>query len=130
MKTLLTLLFCGLVCSSCFGQNKLSSADWQSDLLFLQKTVHKDYAFLFKKIKAEDFDAEVKKFHDAIPNLQEHEIVAGFGRMVASFKYGHTDLGWTGSPIKFHIIPASLYWFNDGIYIEGVQKSYPPNPRG
>lgn len=126
MKTLLTLLFCGWICSNCFAQNQLSAADWQSDLLFLQKTVHKDYSFLFKKIKAEEFDAEVKKLHDAIPTLQVHEIVAGFGRIVASFKYGHTDLGWSASPIKYNIVPVNLYWFNDGIYVEGLQKDYSP----
>lgn len=124
MKTLLTLLFCVWTCSSCFNQNKLSTSDWQADLLFLQKTVHQDYPFLFKKITAEQFDADVKKLHDAIPNLQEHEVVAGLGRLVSSFLYGHTNLGWNNSPIKFHIIPTNLYWFNDGIYIEGVQKNY------
>lgn len=124
MKTLLTLWLCAFIMANSFGQNKLSAADWQSDLLFLQKTVHKDYPFLFKKITAEKFDAEVQKFHQAIPTLQEHEIVAGFGRMVASFQYGHTTMAWTGGPIKSRIIPVNLYWFNDGIHIEGVEKSY------
>lgn len=107
-----------------FSQPKLTATDWQADLAFLKETVHKDYPFLFKKITAVEWDAEVEKLHKAIPSLQPHEIVAGFARIVSSFKYGHTDIGWRQSPIKYHVLPMALYHFSDGIYVEGTHKDY------
>ena len=103
---------------------KLSSAEWQSDLKFLQQTVHKDYSFLFKNIKASEFDDAVDKLYKAIPSMKEHEVLAGFARIVASFKYGHTDIGWRESPVKYHVAPVSFYWFSDGVYAEGADKKY------
>jgi hypothetical protein len=98
--------------------------DWQSDLRFLQQTVHKDYPFLFKNITAAKFDEEVGKLYRAIPSMKDHEIIAGFARIVSSFKYGHTSLSMRESPVKYHVTPLNLYWFSDGIYVEGGDKKY------
>ncbi|MFZ1370200.1 MAG: tetratricopeptide repeat protein [Ferruginibacter sp.] len=105
-------------------KKELTAADWQSDLRFLQHTVHTNYSFLFKNITAARFDAEADRLFDAIPTMQDHERMAGLARMVASFKYGHTDIGWRESPVKYHVAPVSFYWFSDGIYAEGTQKNY------
>lgn len=124
MKKTALLLLAFVIVNGIFAQSTLTSADWQSDLRFLQETVHKDYPFLFKKITAEKFDASVDKLYQEIPKLQPHEIVAGFGRIVSSFEYGHTDIGWEQAPVKYHVLPLNLYWFSDGVYIEGAHKDY------
>ena len=124
MKKIFTLLPALLIISQLFTQNSLTSADWQADLDFLKKAVHDDYPFLFKKITAAEWDAEVDKLYKAIPTMQQHEIIAGFGRIVASFKYGHTAMGWGHIPIQSHLVPLNLYWFSDGIYVEGCRKDY------
>jgi tetratricopeptide (TPR) repeat protein len=103
---------------------KLTAADWQSDLRFLQQTVHKDYSFLFKNVTEKDFDAAVDKLFKAIPTMQDHEVLAGLSRIVSLFKYGHTDIGWRESPVKYHVAPVNFYWFSDGVYVEGAEKSY------
>ncbi|HJS53416.1 MAG TPA: hypothetical protein VJ765_02700, partial [Chitinophagaceae bacterium] len=103
---------------------RLTAADWQSDLRFLQQKVHKEYPFLLKNVKSADFDDAVNKLYDAIPSLSEHEVLAGFARIVASFKYGHTDIGWRESPVKYHVAPVNFYWFSDGVYVEGADKKY------
>jgi len=103
---------------------KLTAADWQSDLKYLQQTIHNDYAFLFKKITAEKFDAEVEKLYKQMPGLQDHERVAGIARMVSLFKYGHTNMGWRDVPVKYHVVPLNFYWFKDGIFVEGADKKY------
>ncbi|HSU28441.1 MAG TPA: hypothetical protein VLJ68_08670 [Chitinophagaceae bacterium] len=102
----------------------LTAADWQSDLRFLQKTVHQDYSFLFKKITAADFDAEVEKLYKAMPTMQDHQRVAGLARIVSLFKYGHTNIAWRQIPVKSHVAPVSFYWFSDGIFAEGSDKKY------
>ncbi|MEM9687569.1 MAG: hypothetical protein AAF934_11710, partial [Bacteroidota bacterium] len=106
------------------AQEKLSVSDWQHDLKFLQTTVHKDYAFLFKKTTSKAFDAQVDKLYKAIPTLKEHEIIVGLARIVSSFQYGHTVLGMRSEPVKFHRMPFNLYHFNDGVYIQAVHKEY------
>ena len=103
---------------------KLTAADWQSDLRFLQQKVHKDYSFLFKNIKAAEFDEAVEKLYKTIPSMKEHEVLAGFARIVASFKYGHTDIGWRESPVKYQVAPVNFYWFSDGVFVEGADKKY------
>ena len=119
------LIFSFLLSTNCtHGQADLTAADWQADLLFLQQTVHTDYPFLFKKITTKEFDAEVEKVHKAIPNLERHEIISEFARLVSSFGYGHTTLGMRGSPANFHSLPFNLYHFSDGVFIQGVHKDY------
>jgi len=108
------------------AQTKITVADWQSDLRFLQQTIHKDYPFLFHKITAAQFDAEVDKLYNAMPSMQEHERAAGLVRMVALLKYGHTALRWRESPSRYHSAPINFYWFSDGVYVEGVSKNYAP----
>ena len=76
------------------SKTALTAAQWQEDLRFLQKTIHTDYPFLFKKITAKEFDENVETFYKAIPQMEPHEIMVGFARMVAQFHYGHTLLGY------------------------------------
>lgn len=112
------------VSNTSISENKksITTADWQSDLRFLQQTIHKDYPFLFKNITAADFDAAVDELDRKIPSMQQHEIIAGISRIVSSFKYGHTDIIWSQSPVKYHLVPLNLYWYSDGLFVEGAEK--------
>ena len=138
MKKFFLFLFCTMLVAICpfpgwssgySGQfknaiEKLTAADWQADLRFLQQTVHKDYSFLFKKVTAAEFDAEVDKLYKAMPAMKEHERMAGLARIVSLFKYGHTSIGWRQCPVKYHVAPVNFYWFSDGLYAEGADKKY------
>jgi len=106
------------------AQSKFTAKQWQEDLKFLQQTVHNDYSFLFRKTSAAEFDNAVKTLHDQIPKLQEHEITVGLARIIGSFKYGHTRVGWQNNPISLRQFPVNLYHFSDGIYVQGVHKDY------
>ncbi|MGI9547182.1 MAG: hypothetical protein ACR2MM_08100 [Flavobacteriaceae bacterium] len=106
------------------AQTSLSPEQWQEDLKHLQTTVHQEYPFLFKKISAKEFDAKVTELHTAIPQMQEHEILVGFARLVAAFEYGHTSLGLRQNQVPLHRLPVLLYEFDDGVYLTGVQKDY------
>lgn len=111
-----------LITFSASAQQPLTSANWQSDLRFLQATIHKDYPFLFKNISASAFDAEADKLYKAMPRLQDYQCLAGLTRMVASIKYGHTALNWRTAPVKYHLAPINFYWFDNGIFVEGTTK--------
>ena len=111
-----------ILCFQLNAQTTLTAADWQADLQFLKETVHKDYPFLFKKVTAEKFDSEVAKLYNEIPNLEGHEVMVGFARIVSLFQYGHTDIGFRGGAVAYHKLPINLYHFNDGVFIEGTHK--------
>ncbi len=118
------ILATGVFVQSAVAQVEMTANQWRTDLRFLQKTIHDDYPFLFKKVTADQFDLEVEKLFKAIPDLQEHEVAAGLSRLVAMFGYGHTRLGIERSSLRFHQIPLNLYEFSDGIYVQGVHKDY------
>jgi tetratricopeptide (TPR) repeat protein len=138
MKKIFLFLSCIILVGSVYTQDghpattagfknsieNLPAADWQSDLRFLQETVHKDYSFLFKKVTANDFDAAVEKLYKTMPGMEVHERMAGFARIISMFKYGHTNIGWRQSPVKYHVAPVNFYWFSDGVYAEGADKNY------
>ena len=120
MKNILfiSLLF---VASTFFAQEKLTPKQWQEDLRYLQKTIHKDYSHLFVKTTKQDFDNQVETLYNNIPNLKTHQIRVGLTRIVSQFKYGHTQIPYS-TTVKNGILPINLYQFDDDIYIEGVQK--------
>ncbi len=106
------------------AQEKITSLQWQEDLRFLQNTVHKDYPFLFKKTTATDFDKAIEEFHATIPQMQDHEVLVGFGRIIGMFKYGHTRVSFSEGPVPYQQLPINIYQFKDGVYINGAHKDY------
>ena len=123
MKTFLTIVVY-LLLIQLPAQNKISSSNWQEDLDFLQKTIHKDYSFLFKKVSSSDFDLAVERFHKEIPKLEDHEVVIGFSKIIGLFQYGHTQVGLRNSPIKMHRLPLNVYQFPSGVYVTAAHKDY------
>ncbi len=123
MKNLLLLFFSGILLHAT-AQTNLTINQWQEDLRYLQHTVHKDYSFLFVKTTPEAFDEKVEKLYNEIPKLQEHEVIVGLAKIVSSFEYGHTVLGFRQMENKFHQLPLNLYYFSDGVYVQGAHKDY------
>ncbi len=109
--------------SKSYAQETITPKQWQEDLRFLQQKTHDNHAFLFKKIKQTEWDNEVEKLYQQIPNLQEHEIKVGLSRIVSLFQYGHTQIPFS-TIAKDAVLPVNLYHFKDGIYIEGVEKTH------
>ena len=124
----LSFILCINTINAQVDHQKISAEDWQADLRFLQKTVHSDYPFLFKKVTAEKFDQEVEKLYQAIPKMEKHEVIVGLARIVSLFQYGHTAIRLSGwyqrDAYNFHQMPFNLYHYKDGIFIQGVHKDY------
>ena len=111
------------------AQPTLGPEAWREDLRFLQRTVHEDYPFLFKKVTPEAFDAAAEQLYADIPELEDHEVVVGLARLVALFSYGHTAIGlnawYPQNDLGFRQMPYNLYAFSDGIYVQGAHRDYP-----
>ncbi|WP_235298188.1 tetratricopeptide repeat protein [Portibacter marinus] len=123
MKTAIACLLAIISCQL-LAQYDLTKDQWEQDLRFIQETVHTDYPFLVKKTTAEEFDKAVEELSEEIPNLESHEIVVGLARLISSFKYGHTALGFRHHNSIFRQLPVNFYLFKDGLYIQGAHKDY------
>jgi tetratricopeptide (TPR) repeat protein len=111
------------------GNFDLTSDQWRQDLKWLSNTVHHDYSFLFKKISAEDWDKHVVKLYNQIPEMEDHEVIVGMARLIASFGWGHSRLdvlpfGPFHNPAKFKRMPYNLYYFSDGVYVQGTLSKF------
>ena len=128
MKKIIYITILIIFSSQTNAQNIHTTNQWQDDLRYLQDKVHKDYSNLFHKITKDDFDKTVEAFYTKIPSMQDAEIKVAFAELVALFGYGHTALWLTGwqynSTTNFLQLPYNLYWFEDGIFIQGVHKDY------
>ncbi|MEO0573179.1 MAG: hypothetical protein AAF039_15835 [Bacteroidota bacterium] len=120
IQVVLALLLCSLV----YAQEAITVDAWQKDVRFLQEEVNGTYSFLFKKISQSSFNKAIDEFYHAIPKMEQHEIVVGFSRIIALFKYGHTRMSYSDAPVPFHSIPVELYRFKDGIRIKSANKKY------
>ncbi len=124
IKNALCTVFLFFVFFNLSAQTTFTTEQYREDLRFLQENIHKNFPFLFKKTTAIEFDAEVEKLYDQIPQMQPHEVLVGYCRLVASFEYGHTILGYWDNIIPLHQLPIVLYDFDDGIYMQGIRKEY------
>lgn len=118
------------VSSSCYTQNKLNAAQWQSDLTYLQRKIHSNYSNLFYNVTAKQFDSAVAVLKKDIPHLTENEVRVGFTRLIAMFKIGHTcvrfSTGENEDELKpmFHFLPATISPFSDGLFIQQIDSVY------
>ena len=123
-RFLIPLVLCLLLLPVQNQAQRFSADQWREDLQHLQATIHQEYPFLFKKTTPEAFDTAVSGLYEAIPQMEPHEIMVGMARLVASFGYGHTVLGYWEEKVPLHTLPIVLYHFDDGIYLQGVHRDY------
>ena len=125
-KTLLTAYILFII----FAGNCQTATEWQSDLRWLQQTVHSKYSNLFYTISSADWDKAVDDFNTALPTLNKFQVLAGFIKLVALFHIGHTQIntfalhGDNAKAMTLHRYPYQLYWFSDGLYIRRADNSY------
>lgn len=129
-------IFFIIFCLSIFGngaanaQKKLTAAQWQADLIYLQKKIHSDYSNLFHNVTSKQFDSAVAVLQKQIPHLTENEIRVGFIRLVAMFRIGHTlvnmEVGENEDSLKpvFHFLPLTVSAFNDGLHVQQIDTAY------
>lgn len=102
---------------------KLTAAQWQADLQFLADRMPKQHPNLFRRMKKEDFETEVKTLNDRIPALSEDEILTGFMKIVAMVRDGHT-LFFPEAYLRSGIYPVRFYLFSDGLFVQKAAPEY------
>src|SRR6266850_1075633 len=101
---------------------QLTAQQWQQDLQFLARELPARHKNAFHTVSREQFEKSVADLSAQIPNLQPHEIVVGFMRIVASVSDAHTELG--GFSNGFHRFPLSVYWFRKELRVTRIASAY------
>ena len=54
-----------------------------------------------------------------VPELTDHQVIAGLGRILHTLGRGHTALwlGYPGSRFAFRPLPLRLWWFPEGLFV-------------
>ena len=121
-KSLLCMSICILVAVPALA---LDSDKWQEDLSYLTANIKEIHPDPFRWIEEAEFDARARELHDAIPQLEEYEIVAELQRLVALLRDGHSGIQSATAGAGFDTeYPVVMYPFEDGVYITSAAPAY------
>jgi tetratricopeptide (TPR) repeat protein len=93
---------------------------WRTDLQFLARETKRRGWNLFPRTGTEaEFDARVKKLHDAVPTLTDAQIAIELMRLMRTVGDGHSGiLGPTTSRKEWtETLPVLFYMFEEGLFI-------------
>jgi Tetratricopeptide repeat len=108
---------------------------WRYDLAFLARwTKAKAYhpfrtdtgdRFVSNAIYTQSqFDAQVRKLSDAVPDLTDPQIELGMMRLLAALGDGHTELGGGPRPEYSMTIPVKFESFEEGLFVTAAAPAY------
>ena len=100
---------------------------WRTDLEFLARETKRRGWNLFPRIGTEaEFDAQVKKLHEAIPRLTDAQIAIEMMRLMRKVGDGHSGLLGPTTPRKEWIetIPVLFYMFEEGLFITAADPKH------
>ena len=79
---------------------------------------------LFFQTPRSDFDRAAADLRDAIPDLNDAEVMVGLARITALPGDGHTNLSLSQRNSVFHFLPVQLRWFEDGQFVTLAGQDY------
>jgi hypothetical protein len=78
---------------------------------------------LFFQLSEIEFNKQVDRLIDSVPNLTTYEILDNLNHIIAQIGDSHTSINYGYLNKADRILPFSLYWFSDGIYISHARIS-------
>lgn len=103
------------------GMPALSKEQWREDLRYFAREMPKRHMKLFHTMSREEFDRAVNELDQAIPSLDDHQIVVRLHQIAARVGDGHTGVH---TPAWFQLYPLSLYWFGAELRVTAATKEY------
>lgn len=105
---------------------KLSRTEgWRYDLKLLVRELKRIHYDLSKKAPPEGFDAFVRKLHDDIPKLTDHQVEVALMRLAAMAGDGHTAVA---SPYflrkRYQALPVRFYLFEEGLFVTAAAPAH------
>ena len=98
--------------------------DWVQDLEFIKRELPKRHFDLFFQLSRSDFEIGIDKIILDAPGLSEYEILDRILQQLAKIGDTHTTLGFGKYNRADKLLPFSLYWFSDGLYVMQAGLEY------
>ena len=92
----------------------LSTEEWRKDLRHLAAELPRRHGDAFHTVSRGTFEDSVRALEARLPSLEDHEVFAALGRLVAMVGDGHTYLQIPGTLRRY---PVRLYAFGDTLRI-------------
>jgi hypothetical protein len=122
-KEILTLLTVMLLCSTSSAQKDKSQA-WKSDIEYLRSELPKRHKNLFFKIDKTTFERKVDELSNTLSSKTDSEIVISLQQIIAEMGDDHTGIDYQRILQSSGILPLTLYWFSDGLYVLATLDKY------
>ncbi len=97
---------------------------WQQDLSYLAAQLPARHPDFYQIVDRNQFQQAVSDLNAAIPNLSDAGVMLGFAKLVAMLDDGHTSLSLTQANAQFHLLPLTLQWFSDGLFVTAAGPDY------
>lgn len=106
---------------------------WREDLAYLSERLRQLHPNVYHAVSPDEFEKMVVAIDKRIPELQPHEIIVEFIRLVAAVGDGHSrfnvpsprpDFTPADPSLYFHRLPILLEFFSDGLFIRAADESY------
>jgi hypothetical protein len=108
---------------NCISMNrKFSVQQWQDDLRFLVTSMESIHPNLFHDVTQDAFQHEVAILTDAIPHLDDNEILVGLLKLTAMTQDWHTQIISRNLTKKW--FPVRIEQLQDGLFITAVSPEY------
>jgi tetratricopeptide (TPR) repeat protein len=98
---------------------------WRYDLGLLAREVKRRGYSPFRELSPREFDASVRRLHDAIPKLADLEIIVAMMKLLRKVGDGHTGLLFPNQrPEYLQSLPLQFYLFKEGLYVIAADPKY------
>lgn len=122
-EKILTVLILIFLCSVSSAQQNKSQA-WKSDIEYLKTELPKRHKDLFFKVDKTTFEGKLNELSNALSNKTESEIVISLQQIIAEMGDDHTGIDYQRILQSSGILPLTLYWFSDGLYVLSTLEKY------
>lgn len=98
---------------------------WRADLQLLSREIKRKGYNLFPRTGTEaEFDGAVKKLNDAIPQLNDSQIIVELTKLMRRVGDGHSNLLGGARPEFAQNLPVQFYLFEEGLFIIAADPKY------
>lgn len=120
MKNLLLMVFV-FFSMTAFSQDK-KNIDWTTDLNFIKTELPKNHYNLYMVKSEQYFMHGIDQIAEQQNELSDFEVAMKLQQLIASMGDAHTALSLKPFLNFNKILPLSLMWFDDGIWIQATTK--------
>jgi hypothetical protein len=106
--------------TTCAGTN--TPEQWREDLRFVVEQLRKVHPEPYLRTTQAEFDQRAANLEDALPTMDEVQVVARMMELVASIGDGHTSLLPSGHSQFQSRFPLRVQRFYDGLYIVCIRR--------